>query len=233
MRNKPVALKILDVISIILLGIAAYLALVYAPTEASMGNVQRVFYFHVASAWVGMLGFIAAIIPAILYLFTQNLKWDRIEVAAVEISVVFFFLAIVLGSIWARPAWNTWWKFEPRLTTAAITELLYIAYFMLRQGIDDPERRARFGAVYTLIAAVSVPITFMSIRLIDRTIHPVVIGAGSAEAQGGFGMTADMRVAFFFALFTFTVIFIDLFWNRILLGELQEKVEQLKLKVTM
>jgi heme exporter protein C len=233
MQPKPVALKALDAIAIILFGVSAYLALIWAPTEASMGAVQRVFYFHVATAWVGMLGFIAAIIPAIIYLRTQDPKWDRVEVAAIEISVVFFFLAIVLGSIWARPAWNTWWKWEPRLTTAAITELLYIAYFMLRQGIDDPDRRARFGAVYTLVAAVSVPITFMSIRWIDRTIHPVVIGgASNPAAEGSFAMTGDMRVAFFFALFAFTIIFIDLFWNRIRLGNLQHKVEQLKLKFT-
>ncbi len=233
MQAKPVALKVLDGASLILFGTAVYLALFWAPTEASMGAVQRVFYVHVATAWVGMLGFIAAIIPAVIYLRTQNLKWDRVEVAAIEISVVFFFLAIVLGSVWARPAWNTWWKWEPRLTTAAITELIYIAYFMLRQGIDDPERRARFGAVYALVAAVSVPITFMSIRWIDRTLHPVVIGGTSnPEAAGAFAMTADMRVAFFFALFAFTVIFIDLFWNRIRLGNLQNQVEQLKLKLT-
>jgi heme exporter protein C len=233
MQTKPVALKALDALAIILLGISTYLALVWAPTEASMGAVQRVFYFHVATAWVGMLGFIAAIIPAIIYLRTQDLKWDRMEVAAIEISVVFFFLAIVLGSIWARPAWNTWWKWEPRLTTAAITELLYIAYFMLRQGIDDPERRARFGAVYALVAAASVPITFMSIRWIDRTLHPVVIGGSSnPEAAGTFAMSADMRIAFFFALFAFTVIFIDLFWNRIRLGNLQNRVEELKLQTT-
>jgi len=232
MQAKPVALKVLDFSSVILLGITVYLALVWAPMEASMGNVQRVFYIHVATAWVGMLGFIAAIIPAIIYLRIQDLKWDRIEVAAIEISLVFFFLAVVLGSIWARPAWNAWWKWEPRLTTAAITELLYIAYFMLRQGIDDPERRARFGAVYALVAAVSVPITFMSIRWIDRTLHPVVIGGSNPGAEGGFAMTADMRIAFFFALFAFTIIFIDLFWNRIRLGDLQNKVEQLKLKLT-
>jgi heme exporter protein C len=233
MQTKPVALKALDALAIILLGISTYLALVWAPTEASMGAVQRVFYFHVATAWVGMLGFIAAIIPAIIYLRTQDLKWDRMEVAAIEISVVFFFLAIVLGSIWARPAWNTWWKWEPRLTTAAITELLYIAYFMLRQGIDDPERRARFGAVYALVAAASVPITFMSIRWIDRTLHPVVIaGSSNPEAAGTFAMSADMRIAFFFALFAFTVIFIDLFWNRIRLGNLQNRVEELKLQTT-
>ncbi len=230
MKSKPFTLTILDIVSLILLGISTYLALVFAPTEAVMGQVQRVFYFHVATAWVGMLGFIAAGLTGIAYLRSGNLKWDHIEVAAVEISLVFFFLAIVLGAIWARPVWNTWWTWDPRLTTAAITELIYIAYFMLRQGIEDPERRARFGAVYTLIGAVSVPITFMAIRLF-RTIHPVVIGTPSAEAQGGFNMTGDMKTAFFFALFAFTIIFIDLFWNRIRLGELADQVEQLKLKI--
>ena len=80
------------------------------------------------------------------YLAYNDLKWDIVEVAAVEISLIFFLIAIVTGSIWARPAWNTWWTWDPRLTTAAVTELIYIAYFMLRQGIDDPDRRARFGA---------------------------------------------------------------------------------------
>jgi len=230
MKKKPTALLALDIISLILLGVSAYLALVFAPTEAVMGQVQRVFYFHVATAWVGMLGFVAAGVSGIVYLRSGDLKWDRAEVAAVEISLVFFFITIVLGSIWARPVWNTWWTWDPRLTTAAITELIYIAYFMLRQGIDDPDRRARFGAVYTLIGAVSVPVTFMAIRLF-RTIHPVVVGNQSAEAQGGFSMTGDMKVAFFFALFAFTIIFIDLFWNRIRMSILAEKVEQLKLKV--
>jgi len=230
MQKKPTTLLVLDIISLILLAVSAYLALVFAPTEAVMGDVQRVFYFHVATAWVGMLGFVAAGVSGIAFLRTGNLKWDRVEVAAVEISLVFFFITIVLGSIWARPVWNTWWTWDPRLTTAAITELIYIAYFMLRQGIDDPDRRARFGAVYTLIGAVSVPVTFMAIRLF-RTIHPVVVGNQSADAQGGFAMTGDMKVAFFFALFAFTVIFIDLFWNRIRLSSLAEKVEQLKLKV--
>jgi heme exporter protein C len=230
MNKKPTTLLALDIVSLILLGVSAYLALVFAPTEAVMGQVQRVFYFHVATAWVGMLGFIAAGVSGILYLRSGDLKWDRAEVAAVEISLVFFFITIVLGSIWARPVWNTWWTWDPRLTTAAITELIYIAYFMLRQGIDDPDRRARFGAVYTLIGAVSVPVTFMAIRLF-RTIHPVVVGNQSAEAQGGFAMTGNMKVAFFFALFAFTIIFIDLLWNRIRMSILAEKVEQLKLKV--
>jgi heme exporter protein C len=232
MQPKPLALKILDVTSIILLLISSYTALFYAPTELVMGAVQRVFYFHIGTAWTALIGFILAAVFSIAYLVTKNLKWDRYQVASIEVSMVFFFITIVLGSIWARPAWNTWWTWDPRLTTAAITELIYVAYFMLRQGIDDPERRARFGAVYALIGGLSAPLTFFAIRLF-RTIHPVVIGGSNAEAEGGFSMTTDMRTAFFVALFAFTVIFVDLYWHRVRLGALQEKVEQLKLKVTI
>jgi heme exporter protein C len=140
---------------------------------------------------------------------------------------VFFFLAIVLGSIWAYPAWNTWWTWDPRLTTAAITELIYVAYFMLRAGIDDPEKRARFGAVYTLLGGPSAILTFLVIRLF-RSIHPVLSNAAE-KSQETMGMSGNMRVAFFFALFAFTIIFVDLVWHRLRLGALQEKVEQLKL----
>ncbi|MFT3892872.1 MAG: cytochrome c biogenesis protein CcsA [Anaerolineales bacterium] len=232
MQGKPITLKVLDVISIIVLGVATYLALVFAPTEMVMGNVQRVFYFHIGTAWTALLGFILAAVFSVVFLISKDLKWDRYQVAAIEVSLVFFLITIVLGSIWARPAWNTWWTWDPRLTTAAVTELIYIAYFMLRQGIDDPDRRARFGAVYALVGGLSAPITFFAIRLF-RTIHPVVVGGANAEAQGGFAMSGDMKVAFFFALFAFTVIFVDLYWNRVRLGNLQEKVEQLKLKVTL
>ena len=231
MQPKPIALKILDVVSILVLAISTYLALFFAPTEAVMGQVQRVFYFHIGTAWVGLLGFILAAIAGIAYLATKNMAWDRFEIAAVEVSTVFFFITIALGSIWARPAWNTWWTWDPRLTTAAVTELIYIAYFMLRQGIEDPEKRARFGAVYTLLGGLSAPITFMVIRLF-RSIHPVVIGAANAN-QEKMSMTPDMRTAFFFALFAFTVIFIDLMWHRIRLGGLEEKVEQLKLEASI
>ncbi len=230
MQAKSTTLKALDVVSVLLLAVSAYLALIYAPEEATMGEVQRVFYFHIATAWVGMLGFLAAAVAGIVYLVKHDPQWDIIEVAAVEVSLVFFLITILLGSIWARPVWNTWWTWDPRLTTAAITELIYIAYFMLRAGIEDPDRRARFGAVYTLIGSISVPITFFAIRLV-RTIHPVVIGSGDPGAQGTFAMTSGMLVAFFFALFSFTVIFIDLFWNRIRMGRLAATVEQLKLKL--
>jgi len=231
MQPRPLALKILDLVSILVLAIATYLALIFAPTELIMGDVQRVFYFHIGTAWVGLLGFMLAALAGIGYLATKNMLWDKIEVAAVEVSTVFFFITICLGSIWARPAWNTWWTWDPRLTTAAITELIYIAYFMLRQGIEEPEKRARFGAVYTLLGGVSAPITFMVIRLF-RSIHPVIIGAANAN-QEKMSMSADMKIAFFFGLFAFTIIFIDMIWHRIRLSGLEEKVEQLKLKTSI
>jgi heme exporter protein C len=231
MQPKPIALKILDVVSILVLALSTYLSLFFAPTELVMGQVQRVFYFHIGTAWVGMLGFVIAALSGVAYLVTKDMRWDRFEVAAVEVSTMFFFLAIVLGSIWARPAWNTWWTWDPRLTTAAVTELIYIAYFMLRQGIDDPEKRARFGAVYTLLGGVSAPITFMVIRLF-RTIHPVIVGAANAN-QEKMSMTDDMKITFFFALFAFTVIFVDFIWHRIRLGNLEDEVEQMKLQVSI
>ena len=232
MQPKPVALRSLDIVSLVVLAIAAYLAIFFAPTERVMGEVQKVFYFHIGTAWTALLGFVLAAVFSIVYLVTKDLRWDRLQVASIEVSLVFFLITIVLGSIWARPAWNTWWTWDPRLTTAAVTELIYVAYFMLRQGIDDPDKRARFGAVYALVGGLSAPITFFAIRLF-RTIHPVVIGGTNPEADGGFSMTPDMRLAFFFAQFAYTIIFVDLFWNRIRLGDLQDKVEQLKLKVSM
>jgi len=229
METKPRMLVILDVVTILLFATAVGMVFFYAPLEAVMGQVQRVFYFHVANAWVGMLGFMVAAIAGIAFLRKGDHKWDIVGLAAVEISLVFFFAAIVSGSIWARGSWGTWWTWDPRLTTAAICELVYAAYLMLRQGIEDPDRRARFGAVYAILGFISVPLTFMSIRIF-RTIHPVVIGSGAAAAEGSFDMTPKMLQTFMFSLFTFSFIFADLLWHRIRLGKLAAKAESLRLK---
>lgn len=232
MDSKPRLLTVLDIFTVFMLLLALAAVFFYAPTEAIMGNVQRVFYFHVAAGWVGMLGFLAAAIAGILYLLKGDRKWDIVGLSAIEIGIVFAFINIITGSIWARPIWNTWWTWDPRLTTATVMELIYVAYLMLRQGIDDPDRRARFGAVYTIIGFISVPLTFFSARLF-RTIHPIVVGSGGAGAPGQFDMTPMMLQAFMFSLLTFTFIFADLLWHRIRLGRLAEKVEQLRLKTSL
>jgi len=229
MEPMPKALKALNRITGVLFLAACYMVLFYAPREAVMGDVQRVFYFHVAAGWVGALAFLVTAVAGAVYLRTANQRWDHAALASVEIGVVFTFINIVTGSIWARPIWNTWWTWDPRLVTATVMELIYIAYLMLRQGIEDPDRRARFGAVYGIIGFLSVPVTFLSIRLF-RTIHPVVIGSGDPTAEGSFDMTPKMLQAFLFSLFTFTFVYATLLWHRIRLQRLSETVDALKMK---
>ena len=229
MEPKPRWLTILDIVTIVLLVIATYMLFFYAPMERVMGQVQRVFYFHVAAGWVGMLGFLVAAITGGIYLKNSRRYWDIVSLSAVEIGMVFAFINVVTGAIWARPIWNTWWTWDPRLTTATIMLLIYAAYLMLRAGIEDPDRRARFGAVYAIVGFLSVPLTFFSARLF-RTIHPVVIGSNQPGAEGAFDMTPLMLQTFMFSLLTFSFIFADLIWHRVRLGKLADKVESLKLK---
>jgi heme exporter protein C len=230
MEKKPKLLGILDVITIILFISASIRVFFFTPLEAVMGAVHKVFYFHVSAGWVGMLGFLAAAITGGLYLKSRDQKWDIASEAAVEIGMVFMLINIITGSIWARPIWNTWWTWDPRLTTSTVMELIYAAYLMLRKGVEEPDRRARFGAVYAIVGFISVPLTFFSIRIF-RTIHPVVIGSGDPTASGAFSMTPAMGLTFAFSLIVFTLVFIDLFWHRIRLGKLADEVEQMKLSI--
>lgn len=222
MSKTPTTLKVLDIASMLLLLAAAWMVFAYAPMERTMGLVQKVFYFHVAANWVGMLGFLLAAVAGSAFLATARPRWDVLEVAAVEIGLAFSLIGIVSGSIWARPIWNTWWTWDPRLVTVTVMELIYIAYFMLRQGVEDPERRARYAAVYAIVGFLSVPLTFLSIRLF-RSIHPVVITSTQAE------LSPRMFQTFMFSLFTFTVVFVALVWHRYRLGQLSRHIERLLL----
>jgi heme exporter protein C len=191
---------------------------------------QRIFYFHVPTWWVGFLAFIVAAAAGVLYLVTGHERWDVIGLSSVEIGITFTTMGLITGSIWAKPTWNTWWTWDPRLTTAAIGWLMYLGYLMLRGAIDNPERRARFASVFAIIAFLSVPINFMAIRW-WRTIHPVVIGSGSTDAQGGFALGATIRMVFFFCLFTFTVLYFALMSLRVRTEWLARRVEHLKQQI--
>lgn len=227
-RNKwLLGLSILSTLAII--G-AAVRVFAFTPTEREMGLVQKIFYFHLATAWVGMLGFLAAGGAGVMYLIKRTRKWDVVGLAAVEVGMVFVLITILTGMIWAHRTWGTWWTWDPRLTTAAIMELAYAAYLMLRAGLDDPERRARFGAVYAIIAMISVPMTFFSIRFF-RTIHPVLIGGVDPLNADKMGMSDEMTITLMLCLAAFSVVFVTLLWHRIRLGQLQEKLEQARLKL--
>ena len=219
MPKKPKLLTLLDILCLILVPAALVLILFFTPTERVMGPVQKVFYFHVSAAWAGMLSFLVAAVGGGLYLAKRKIKWDWLSLSAIEVGVVFGLIAILSGMIWAQPIWNTWWVWDPRLTTTAIMELIYLAYFILRSSLDTPESRARLGAVYAIVSAVTVPLTFFSIRLF-RTIHPVVI-ATESSGGGAFNMTSHMQLAFFSSLFVFTLLLIDLIWHRYILAQIQ------------
>ena len=226
--------EILSVVSGVLMLVALYLALIWAPEAANLVTpaeryAQRIFYFHVPSAWLGFLAFIVAAIVSALYLITRRQRWDIWALASVEIGIAFFVMVLVSGSIWAKPTWNVWWTWDPRLTISTICLLLYIGYIMLRGAIDNPDRRARFAAVYALIAAISVPINWMAIRW-WRTIHPAVIAPGqnSEEAVGGFGLSQNIEIALYFCVFAFTVLYITLMYQRIKLEYSRRRVDALK-----
>ncbi len=220
-------LKILNVVTTLVMVVATGLVFLYAPRERTMGEVQRIFYFHVPLAWVGFVALFVSLVAGIAYLRTGRRGWDQVELASVEIGLLFAILTVISGSIWARPAWNTWWTWDPRLTTYTILVLIYFAYLMLRQGIEDPDRRARFAAVYSIVGFVSVPITFFSIR-IWRTIHPAVVGTGSPTAEGGFDMTPTILTVFLFCNAAIFILYWCLLANRVRLEQLADRVEQLK-----
>ncbi|MBN1220324.1 MAG: cytochrome c biogenesis protein CcsA [Anaerolineae bacterium] len=227
---------LLTIVCAVLMLAALYLALVWAPDAANLTSpaeryAQRIFYFHVPSAWIGFLAFIVASVTAVLYLVTRQQTWDMWELASAEIGLAFFTMVIISGSIWAKPTWNVWWTWDPRLTISAIGWLLYLGYLMLRGAIDNPERQARFAAVYAIIAAVSVPINWMAIRW-WRTIHPAVIAANqNQETQGGFGMSSNIRNTLLFCLLAFTVFYITLMYHRIKLERLKRQVEAMRQEV--
>ena len=217
MPKKSNALVILDVVVLVLVPAAVVLIVVFTPVEAVMGPVQKVFYFHVAAAWAGMLGFVLGAIGGAGYLLTRHMSWDWFSISAIEVGLVFAIIAILSGMIWARPIWNTWWVWDPRLTTTAIMALIYLAYFILRAGLNTPETQARLGGVYAILAVLTVPLTFFSIRLF-RTIHPVVIASGGG-AESAFSMSSRMLTALLVSLITFTILLADLVWHRYRLAQ--------------
>ena len=220
-------LRILNVVTVLLLLVAVAMALLYAPEERVMGQVQRIFYFHVPSALMSFLAFFVTLVAGIMYLRTRQPRWDQVASVSVEIGLLFTLSAMASGSIWARPIWNTWWTWDPRLTTYTIMALIYIAYLMLRQGLEDPDRRARFAAVYGIVGFISVPITYESIHW-WRTIHPALFGSSSAASQGHFDMTPRMLQTFLFSMLAFTVLYFCFLFNRMRLARLEERVEQAK-----
>ena len=206
--------------SAIVMIVALYLVFVYAPTERTMGDMQRIFYFHVSSAWVGFFAFFVTLIASLAYLWKGTRRWDIVALSSVEVGVTFMTMAIISGSLWAKVAWNVWWTWDPRLTTSTILWLIYVSYLMLRNAIDEEARRGRFAAVHGIVGFVSVPITFMAIRW-WRTIHPVII-----DSQG-FSLATPMLITMLFCIGAFTLLYFTLLVHRVRLEQLADMVRWL------
>jgi heme exporter protein C len=195
----------------------------YAPRELTMGDVQRIFYFHVASAWVGFFGFFVTFLAGIAYLATARRSWDVVGLSSVEVGLTFITMTVATGMLWARPVWGTYWTWEPRLTISAVQLLIYVAYSMLRASIDSPERRARFAAVYGIVAFVTVPLSWFAIRW-WRTIHPDVLTGGE-----GMAVTPRMIQTLMVSLAAFTVLYAALLRQRIRLERARDALTRLRL----
>jgi heme exporter protein C len=194
----------------------------YAPTEKTMGVVQRIFYVHVSSAWVSFLAFFIVMIASIVYLIMDRKKWDNIAHASAELGTLFCTLVLISGPLWAKPAWNVWWTWDWRLTTTLVLWLMYVAYLMLRRYVKG-ERGARAAAVLGIIAFFDVPFVYFSIRW-WRTQHPVPVIMGGSDT----GLEPEMKITLLVCLIAFTLLFFYLFQHRVAIERMEDELEQIR-----
>ena len=223
-QTRGIISQIMTVLAGLGIIVSLYMVFLFAPTERTMGHVQRIFYFHVASAWVGMAAFFIVFVASIAYLRSQKGAWDRLALSSAEIGVVFLTMALITGSLWAKPTWNTWWTWDPRLTTAAILWTIYVVYLILRGAIDEPNQRGRLAAIFGIIGFIDVPIVFMAVRW-WRTIHPVIFDSE------GFDLNGRMLTTFLVCLISFTLLYATLLLQRYWLESLRDQIKQLRQQI--
>ena len=174
---------ILAVLTALMLIYALYQALVVAPTERTMGDVQRIFYYHVPSAWTAFLLFLVNLIASVVYLVKRNPKIDALAMVSAEVGVVFCTVVLVTGPIWARPVWGIWWTWDMRLTSTLVLWLIYVSYLLLRRFASGGQTPL-LAAALAIFGALDVPLVYFSIWFF-RTQHPqpVVGGGGSIDPR--------------------------------------------------
>jgi heme exporter protein C len=195
----------------------------WAPVDSSsMGFSQKIFYYHAPIAETSLVAFGIAFVAAILYLRTQDLKWDRLGYVSVRLGLLFAVLVMLTGMIWGKASWGTWWAWEPRLTTFLLVCFLYAAYWVLRSVVDEEQRRATYAAVFAIIAFVDVPITFFATRFLPEGLHPAVI------TSGGTGMEGSMFASFMISMVGMTLLLVALIRRDLEIEDLKDRVTDLK-----
>ena len=221
-----------------LLGIAALLFLIdlylifqYAPTasEALGVQIQRIFYFHVPSALLGMISFAVAAVASIIYLTQSNSgrrSWDRIAWASAEVGTVFFTIAIATGAIWAKPVWQKWWVWDVNGTLTFMLWLVFIGYLIVRSYAPTVELGSRWAAVVAIFGAASVPFVYMAADWWDGLHTERVTGPA---ARGS--LESEMFFTLMFSLVTFLVLFVALVAERTAQRSVEERIEMLRREV--
>jgi len=198
--------NILIATPIILMLINIYLIFMVAPTDVNLGHIQRIFYLHVPTALLSFVAFFTVAGLSVSYLINKNRAIDRLSQALAEVGLVFVTLALVTGSIWAKPVWGVWWTWEPRLTTTLILWFIYVAYVMVRSYTLDSGRASKFAAVLGIVGGINVPIVNYSVML--RSIHPgPVIGDESK-------LPNSMLLVLVFSLIAFGAVLLALVKER-------------------
>jgi heme exporter protein C len=198
-------LKTLSLLSVALLTGAFALVFFYAPNDADQGFIQKIFYVHVPLAIVALCGFVAGGVYGIKHLRTGDRAHDLRSYVAIHQSLILGVGALITGSIWAKAAWGHWWVWdEPTLVSFLIVFLLFACYQPLRFSIEDPERQARYAAVFAVVGGAFVPLNFLAVRLAESLAHPRVLGA-----TGG-SMPGSMRLTFMLSLVAMGVLFVTL-----------------------
>jgi heme exporter protein C len=212
--------RILGWLAALALAVGLVMAFAIAPREVTQGNVQRIMYLHVPTAWVAYLAFGVVFIASIAYLGRRAPAADRVAQASAEVGVVFTGITIAAGSIWGKPTWGTWWTWDARLTSVAILFVMYLGYLLLRGMIDDRERAARYCAVLGIVAALDVPLVHFSVYW-WRTLHqpPSVLKPGAAT------MPPAILAALLVNLAAYTLLYVYFLAKRV--GLLRHETEAL------
>jgi heme exporter protein C len=213
--------KALAVLTFVLMAASLYAAFIYAPTEPRMGHIQRIFYIHMGTVWVATVAFMIVFVSSVMYLWKGTRKWDILAYCSAEIGVVFLTITILTGSIWAKPIWGTWWTWDPQLTTTFILWILYIVYLVLRSSAGSDTKKAKFAAVFGILAFIDLPLVYASVRVM-RGISPVVFGP-----RGG-GIAPEMMHALLINLAACSLLFILLLLERIDLERMSDELAVLK-----
>jgi heme exporter protein C len=218
--------KALAPLTLITISVALYGAFIYAPQERTMGDVQRIFYFHVASWWIAFLAFAIVFAASVAYLVTRRREYDTLALASAEIGVVFTTMGLFTGPLWAKPAWGIYWTWDARLTTALVLWLIYVGYLMLRRYVPDESKRANLAAVTGIVGFVDVPIVYFSIRW-WRTQHPQPVVMGGE----GSGLDPLMAQALMMSLAGFLFLFLLLLSKRFDIARAQQEIEHIHRRI--